>query len=111
MSENCRKVVGKLSDSCQKVARKLPESCQIVARKLINRTSFPRFDGRQETWAEFRRLFTELLKESRQSKVLEIARLTEKIQEEARRMITGITNPQEAWERLDERYKDKKLAS
>ena len=52
----------------------------------------------------------ELLKESRQSKVLEIARLTGKIPEEARRMITGIMNPQEAWERLDERYGDKKLA-
>ena len=56
---------------------------------MIKRTPFPRFDGRQETRVEFRRLFKELLKESRQSKLLEIARPTDKILEEARRMITG----------------------
>ena len=38
------------------------------------------------------------------------ATLTAKIPEEAKRIITGITDPNEAWKRLDERYGDKKIA-
>ena len=33
-----------------------------------------------------------------------------KIPQEARRLITGITEPTEAWKRLNERYRDKQLS-
>ena len=50
------------------------------------------------------------MKEIGQSQVLEMARITDKLSGEAKRIITGITDQKEVWERLDERYGDKKLA-
>ena len=60
---------------------------------MIERTPFPKFNGKHESWAEFRRLFKELLKESGQGEILEMDRLTDKIPAEANRIVAGITDP------------------
>ena len=75
---------------------------------MIERIPFPTFDGKQETWSELIRLFKELMTESGPNQVLERARLTGKIPEEAKKIITGIIDPNEAWERLDEQFGDNK---
>ena len=77
---------------------------------MLERTAFLNFDGKQEKWSEFTRTFKESIKESGQGPVMEMAMLSAMIPEEARRLITGITNLAEACERLNELYRDKKLA-
>ena len=72
---------------------------------MIKRTPFPRFIGKQE----FKRLFQELMRASGQEEVLEIVQLTDKLPSEAMWLKAGITDPKEAWEQLDERYRDKEL--
>ena len=54
--------------------------------------------------------FKELIKASGQGPVQEITTISTKITEEAGRLITGIIDPTEAWERLNEGYGDKQLA-
>ena len=44
-------------------------------------TPFPNNDGKQESWAEFTRLFKELMNESGQREVLDMANLTGKLQQ------------------------------
>ena len=51
-----------------------------------------------------------MIKASRKGHVLEMATLLAKIPEVASRRITGIIDPTEAWERLNEHYRDKQLA-
>ena len=63
---------------------------------MIAITPFPKFDGKQESWAEVRRLFKELMKETRQGEALYMANLTDKLPAEANRIRAGITDPKEA---------------
>ena len=46
---------------------------------MIEKTPFPKFDGNQESWEEFRRLFKVLMTESGQGEVLEMANCTDKL--------------------------------
>ena len=55
----------------------------------IERTPFPKFDGNHENWAELKMYLKELMEESGQSEVLEMARLTGKIPEEAKCIISA----------------------
>ena len=55
-------------------------------------------------------MFKELMQESRQREVLEMARLTDNLPAEAKRKKTGITDPKEAWEKLYDRYGDRNLS-
>ena len=43
----------------------------------MERTPFPMFDGKQESWAESTRVFQELMRASMQGKVLEMAQLAD----------------------------------
>ena len=45
----------------------------------IERTAYPSFDGNQENWAGFRRVFQELMKTSGGGEVLELAQLISKL--------------------------------
>ena len=51
-------------------------------------------------------MFQELMRASGQEKVLEMVQLTIKLPPEAKRLITGITDPKEAREKLDKMYGD-----
>ena len=66
---------------------------------MVERRAFPIFNGKQETWSEFTRTFKELIKASQLGPVLELGMLKAKIPEEASRMLIGITDPAEVWER------------
>ena len=68
----------------------------------VKRTPFPSLNGLQEGWAEFRRVFQEVITVSGQGKALELAQLATKLPEEARLWIEGVAEPEEAWRRLDE---------
>ena len=50
----------------------------------MERTPFPSFDGSPESWAEFKRVFRELISVSGHGKALELAQLAAKLPEEAR---------------------------
>ena len=67
---------------------------------MIERTPFMRLDGKQESWAEFKSLFQELMRASGQGYVLEMAQVTDKLPAEAKQLIAGITDPKEAWTQL-----------
>ena len=74
---------------------------------LVERTPFHSFGGSQEGWAELRRVFQELIKASGHGKALELA---SQLPEEGNQQIKRVTEPKEAWRRLDERYGNKDLA-
>ena len=57
---------------------------------MMERTLFPRFDGNQENWVEFKRLFKELMR------VMEMAQLASKLLSEAKGLIARIQNPNNA---------------
>ena len=69
---------------------------------LVEKTPFPTFNGSQEGWAEFKRVFQEMISPSGCAKALELAQLAVKL--------PPASKAREAWERLDELYGDKELA-
>ena len=50
----------------------------------------------------FRKFFKELMKESEQTLVFEMPRLTDKISERDKCIISRITDPAEGWDRLND---------
>ena len=68
----------------------------------IERPAFPRFDGNQENWMAFRRVFKETQKNLELRPVLKMA-------EEAKRLTTGVKEPVEAWRLRDKRYRDRHI--
>ena len=70
--------------------------------ELVEWTQFPTFNGSQEGWADFKRVFKEIISASGHSKALELAQLAVKL--------PPASKAREAWERLDELYGDKELA-
>ena len=71
---------------------------------MIERIPFPVFDRNLENRASFRRVFSDMVKESRQGPVLEMARLTNAVPEKVSEFFEGVMEPEKAWKRLDERY-------
>ena len=76
---------------------------------IIESTPYPRFNCKQEIWADFKRILQELMKASIQGKVLETAQINIKFLVKAKRIKAGIMDPKEAWSHLDKRYSNKKL--
>ena len=76
---------------------------------MFERIPLQEFNGKLKNWADFRRLFKEMMKESGQGQVLKMARLTSTIHKEDREIVEGIAEPEEAWENLDDTYGDRKL--
>ena len=70
----------------------------------IKRTSFPTFDGNHKKWMDFRRVFKELVKISKLVPILKLAQLRSMLPEDAKKLITGVEEPAEAWKLLDEEY-------
>ena len=58
----------------------------------------------QDKWADFKGIFEGMLKISKLAPVLQLAQLRDKILEAARKLLTGVREPAEAWELLDKRY-------
>ena len=56
------------------------------------------------------RVFKELLKISKLGPVLEISQLRSNQLEDAKKRITGVKEPAEAWKLLDKRYGDRQIA-
>ena len=77
---------------------------------LVEKTPFPTFNGSQEGWAEFKRVFQEMISPSGCAKALELAQLAVKLPAEARLWSKGVSEPTEVWKRLDDLYGDKELA-
>ena len=67
------------------------------------------FDGTQESWWNFSQVFKEMLKIRILGSVLEMAQLSRKLPEKAKRLITGVKEPTEAWRLLEERYGDRHI--
>ena len=59
----------------------------------IERTAFLSFDNNQENWLEFRRVFKDLNKASKQGAELELAQLASKLPAEGKRLIPGVKSP------------------
>ena len=51
----------------------------------IKRTSFPTFDGNHKKWMDFRRVFKELVKISKQVPILKLAQLRSMLPEDAKK--------------------------
>ena len=60
---------------------------------MVERTAFPVFDGDQENWFDFSRLFKEIIKITNQAPVLELAQLRSKLPEAAKKLLTGVQEP------------------
>ena len=64
------------------------------------------FDGTLESWWNFSQVFKEMLKIRILGPVLEMAQLSRKLPEKAKRLITGVKEPTESWRLLEERCGD-----
>ena len=82
----------------------------VKQKELVERTPFPSFNGSQQSWAEFKRVFQDLISVSGHRIGLNLAQLAAKLPEEARMRIEGGAEPEEARRQLGERYGDKDLA-
>ena len=76
----------------------------------LERVKLPHFDGKSENWADFKRRFKELIKAVNCSPVMEMTFLVDHLAAEAARYVLGVTDPTEAWQLLDKRYGDRRLA-
>ena len=76
----------------------------------LERAGLPRFDGKPENYADFKRRFQELVKTFQCSPVLEMTYLVDHLMPEFARYMRGVTVPATAWPQLDERYGDRRLA-
>ena len=95
----------------RKHTKELPPRTQGASRSHLQRVPLPTFSGEAEDWPEFRRYFLELTEEERLSPAILMAQLREHLNtQEARALITGKTDPTEAWTALNRRYGDKELA-
>ena len=68
--------------------------------RLVERTAFPVFDGDQENWFDFSRLFKEIIKITNQAPMGELAHLRRKLPDTARRLLTVLQEPAKAWKLL-----------
>ena len=76
---------------------------------ILERVLFPEFNRMLVNWADFRRVLKEMMKDSGQGQVLEIARLTSAIPKDDGEIDEEMAEPEEAWKKLGERYGDRKL--
>ena len=56
----------------------------------MERIPFPSFNGKQESWAEFKQVLKELMRASGKREVLEMAQLASKLPSEETGLIVGI---------------------
>ena len=70
----------------------------------IERTALPAFDSNHMNRMDFRRVFKDLPMNIDIVPVIELAQLRSKLPEDAKKLITGIKKPAEAWKLLDKRY-------
>ena len=88
----------------------LPRS-QGASRSHLQRVSLPTFSGKAEEWPEFQSYFLELMTEERFSPAIMMAQLREHLStKEAKALVSGKTDPADAWAALNSRYGDKELA-
>ena len=76
----------------------------------VERVALPRFSGRIEEWADFRHLFSELVRAEDYPEVVMMVQLRERIPKEAVNLLAGVVEVKEAWERLNKKYGDKEQA-
>ena len=80
---------------------------QEVVRRAPGRLAkvgLPVFSGKLEEWSDFKRLFLELTQEELFSPCFVLANMRQQLPSEAVELMAGITDPEEAWKRLDRRY-------
>ena len=76
---------------------------------MLERIPFPESKGKLKNWADFMRVFQEMMKESGHGQVMKMAWLTSGIPKEDLEIVEEIAEPEEAWKKLEERYGDRKL--
>ena len=76
----------------------------------LERVALPRFSGKLEEFADFRRLFKELTNAEACTDVFLMVQLRERIPKEAAGLLAGVTESREAWEVLEARYGNKEQA-
>ena len=78
--------------------------CGTRAQGHLERVKLPFFTGKIEEYAEFKLQFKELCGGERYPGIIELTQLRQKLPKEAVAALAGLTNPADAWERLDELY-------
>ena len=80
-----------------------PTTCQRRGG-FLERVKLPVFSGSVEDFGEFKTQFQELCRGESFTGVVELAQLRQKLPKDAAALLTGLTTPDEAWDRLDETY-------
>ena len=81
-----------------------------VGRTFLERTKLPVFTGKVEEFPDFAKQFRELTQEEGYPEAILLSKLREGIPKEGKELLVGVEKMSVAWERLEKRYGDRKIA-